>query len=74
MSEAEDRGKNLIGSVGDVGTIQRYKNIGYEKKIFFGGYSECLKFLVWVSYRGKMKGGQIVMIFGGVVGGNVGIW
>ena len=37
MKEAEDRGKNLIASVGEVGSIQRYKNIGYEKKFFFGG-------------------------------------
>ena len=37
MKEAEDRGKNLIASVGEVSTIQRYKNMGYEKKFFLGG-------------------------------------
>ena len=37
MKQAEDRGKKLIGSVGEVGTTQRYKNMGYEKKFFFGG-------------------------------------
>ena len=29
--------KNLIASVGEGRTIQRYKNMGYEKKFFFGG-------------------------------------
>ena len=48
--------------------------MGTKKNFFLGVLSEFLKILVWVSYRGKMKGGQNLMIFGGVVGGKVGIW
>ena len=43
MKEAEDRDKNLIGSVGDGSTIQRYKNVGGQKKFFLRVLSEILK-------------------------------